>query len=172
MNWFNYYGLIFVAVILIPNVIFAIKCKDGFENKWKNKVVETAEQIGRFGSFIFMIFNIPKTYFGFWFDGGFIAYIVVESVLAAAYCAIWAICFKKPSVFRALSLSITPSVMFLFGGIVTGSIILSVFAAIFSPCHILLSYKNAVAVGVPCKPIREITSSDRTTYPYYESLKR
>lgn len=126
MNWFNYYGLIFVAVILIPNVIFAIKCKDGFENKWKNKAVETAEQIGRFGSFIFMIFNIPKTYFGFWFDGGFIAYIVVESVLAA----------------------------------------------IFSPCHILLSYKNAVAVGVPCKPIREITSSDRTTYPYHESLKR
>ena len=81
MNWFNYYGLIFVAVILIPNVIFAIKCKDGFENKWKNKAVETAEQIGRFGSFIFMIFNIPKTYFGFWFDGGFIAYIVVESLL-------------------------------------------------------------------------------------------
>jgi len=31
---------------------------------------------------------------------------------------------------------------------------------------------NAVAVGVPCKPIREITSSDRTTYPYHESLKR
>lgn len=172
MNWFNYYGLIFVAVILIPNVIFAIKCKDGFENKWKNKAVETAEQIGRFGSFIFMIFNIPKTYFGFWFDGGFIAYIVVESVLAAAYCAIWAICFKKPSVFRALSLSIIPSVMFLFGGIVTGSIILSVFAAIFAQCHILLSYKNAVAVGVPCKPIREITSSGRTTYPYHESLKR
>jgi len=147
MNWFNYYGLIFVAVILIPNVIFAIKCKDGFENKWKNKAVETAEQIGRFGSFIFMIFNIPKTYFGFWFDGGFIAYIVVESVLAAAYCAIWAICFKKPSVFRALSLSIIPSVMFLFGGIVTGSIILSAFAAVFAPCHILLSYKNAVADG-------------------------
>lgn len=147
MNWFNYYGLIFVAVILIPNVIFAIKCKDGFENKWKNKTVETAEQIGRFGSFIFMIFNIPKTYFGFWFDGGFIAYIVVESVLAAAYCAIWAICFKKPSVFRALSLSIIPSFMFLFGGIVTGSIILSAFAAVFAPCHILLSYKNAVADG-------------------------
>lgn len=33
-KWFNVYGLIFVAVILIPNVIFAMKCKDGFVNKW------------------------------------------------------------------------------------------------------------------------------------------
>lgn len=33
MNWFNLFGLIFVAVIMIPNIIFAVKCKDGFENK-------------------------------------------------------------------------------------------------------------------------------------------
>lgn len=33
MNWFNVYGLIFVAVIMIPNIIFAVKCKDGFDNK-------------------------------------------------------------------------------------------------------------------------------------------
>ena len=44
-KWFNVYGLIFVAVILIPNVIFAMKCKDGFVNKWNNKLVETVEQI-------------------------------------------------------------------------------------------------------------------------------
>ena len=33
MNWFNLFGLIFVAVIMIPNIIFAVKCKDGFENR-------------------------------------------------------------------------------------------------------------------------------------------
>ena len=44
-KWFNVYGLIFVAVILIPNVIFAMKCKDGFVNKWNNKLVETVEQM-------------------------------------------------------------------------------------------------------------------------------
>lgn len=33
MKWFNPYGLLFVAVILIPNVVFAIKCKDGFEKQ-------------------------------------------------------------------------------------------------------------------------------------------
>ena len=37
MEWFNVFGLIFIAVIMIPNVVFAIKCKDGFDNKWNNK---------------------------------------------------------------------------------------------------------------------------------------
>ena len=42
MEWFNVFGLIFIAVIMIPNVVFAIKCKDGFDNKWNN--VEVTEQ--------------------------------------------------------------------------------------------------------------------------------
>ena len=46
MEWFNVFGLIFIAVIMIPNVVFAIKCKDGFDNTWNNKYVEVAEQVG------------------------------------------------------------------------------------------------------------------------------
>lgn len=34
MKWFNLYGLIFIIVIMVPNIIFAAKCKDGFENKY------------------------------------------------------------------------------------------------------------------------------------------
>ena len=40
MEWFNVFGLLFIAVVMIPNIIFAIKCKDGFLNKWENKYVE------------------------------------------------------------------------------------------------------------------------------------
>ena len=144
MNWFNVYGLIFVAVIMIPNIIFAVKCKDGFDNKWKNKVVEISEQAGRFGCFGFMIFNIPGTYYGWWFEGALPIYLITSSVLVAAYCLIWAICFKKSSIFRALALSIIPSVLFLFDGIAIGSVFLTIFAVIFAPCHILISFKNAV----------------------------
>ena len=64
MEWFNVFGLIFIAVIMIPNVVFAIKCKDGFDNKWNNKYVEVIEQVGRLGCFGFMIINIPGTCFG------------------------------------------------------------------------------------------------------------
>ena len=43
MSWFNFIGLIFVAVILIPNIIFAAKNKDGFQNFYHNKFVEIFE---------------------------------------------------------------------------------------------------------------------------------
>ena len=145
MGWFNVWGLMFVTVIMIPNIVFAVKCKDGFENLWHNKTVETVEQIGRFGCFGFMIFNIPKTYFGFWFNGALAVYLTVGSILVAAYCLIWAVCFRKNSVFRSLALSILPSLLFLFSGIMLRSVLLLVCAVAFAPSHIAISYKNASA---------------------------
>lgn len=143
MEWLNVFGLVMVAVIMIPNILFAMKCKDGFVNKWNNKSVETMEQIGRFGCFGFMIINIPGTWFGWWSDEAFAVYLVVDAVLVTLYCVIWAVCFRKSSVFRALALSIIPSVLFLFSGIMSRSILLTIAAVLFAPSHILISYQNA-----------------------------
>ena len=142
MEWLNVFGLVMVAVIMIPNMLFAMKCKDGFVNKWNNKSVETVEQIGRFGCFGFMIINIPGTWFGWWSDEAFAVYLVVDAVLVTLYCVIWAVCFRKSSVFRALALSIIPSVLFLFSGIMSRSILLTIAAVLFAPSHILISYQN------------------------------
>ena len=143
MGWFNVFGLIFIVVIMIPNVVFAIKRKDGFDNKWDNKFVEFIEQAGRFGCFGFMIFNIPGTWFGWWSDEAFALYLVVDSILVMLYCAIWIICFKKNSVFRALALSVIPSALFLFSGIISRSVLLTVASVLFAPSHIAISYRNA-----------------------------
>lgn len=143
MGQINIFGLVFMVIIMIPNVIFALKCKDGFESRWENKAVEVLEQIGRYGCFAFMVINIPKTWFGWASDEAFALYLIVDAVLVTAYCVIWAVCFKKNSVFRALSLSIIPSVIFLFSGIMSRSVLLMISALIFAPCHILISYKNA-----------------------------
>ena len=143
MEWFNIFGLVFMAGIMIPNILFAIKCKEGFENKWNNKAVETLEQIGRFGCFSFMILNIPGTFFGWWSDDAFAVYLIVNTALLILYCIIWAVCFRKNTVFKALSLSIIPSVIFLFSGIMSRSVLLILAAVLFAPCHILISYKNA-----------------------------
>lgn len=143
MDRFNIFGLIFIAIIMIPNIIYAIKCKEGFINKWSNKTVELLEQIGRFGCFGFMIINIPGTWFGWWSDEAFAAYLIVNVILVLSYCTIWIICFKKNTVFRALALSILPSVLFLFSGIMSRSVLLMISAVIFAPCHIIISYKNA-----------------------------
>ena len=127
---------------MIPNIFFAIKCKDGFDNKWNNKYVACIEQIGRFGCFGFMIINIPGTWFGWRSDEAFAIYLIADTVFVVLYCLIWIVCFNKNSVFRALSLSIIPSLLFLFSGIMSRSIPLCISAVLFAPSHIVISYKN------------------------------
>lgn len=143
MEWFNVFGLVFMIVIMIPNIIFAAKCKNGFANKWSNKYAECFEQIGRIGCFGFMIINIPGTWFGWWSDEAFAIYLIVDTILVLLYCLIWIVCFKKNSIFRALSLSIIPSVLFLFSGIMSRSVLLIIASVFFAPSHTVISYRNA-----------------------------
>ena len=148
MTFFNIYGLVVMVVIMIPNIIYAIKHKENFENisKWKNdkfkKATEILEQIGRYGCFTFMIFNFPGTYFGWIFQKAFLIYLSVNIILIILYCLIWIICFNSNSIFKSLSLSILPSIFFLFNGILLQSVLLILSAIIFTPSHILISYKN------------------------------
>ena len=140
MEWINPFGLVFMAIILVPNIVFAIRCKDDFANKWENKAIERIEQIGRFGCFGFMIVNIPGTCFGWWSDEAFALYLIADTLLVLLYCLIWILCFKKNSLFRALALSIIPSILFLFSGIMSRSVLLILSAALFCPkshCHFL-----------------------------------
>ena len=143
MEWINFFGLTFIALIMIPNIVFAIKCKNGFENRYQSKAIETMEQIGRFGCFGFMIFNIPGTWFGWWSDEAFASYLIINALLVAFYCIVWIVCWSKNNLFRALVLSITPAVVFLFSGIMSRSILLISSALLFAPMHVFLSYKNA-----------------------------
>ena len=143
MEWFNVFGFAFIVVIMVPNIVFAVRCKDGFENRSNNKAIEIIEQIGRFGCFGFMIFNVPGTWFGWWSNEAFAVYLIIDSLLIALYCAIWVVFRKKNNSLRALSLSIIPSVVFLFSGIMNRSILLIIAAILFAPTHILISYKNA-----------------------------
>ena len=143
MEWFNVFGLIFIVVIMIPIIVFAIKCKGGFNNKWSNKYVEVIEQVGRFGCFGFMIINIPGTSFGWRSDEAFALYLIVDAILVMLYCSVWVIYFRRNSVFRALTLSIIPSILFLFSGIMNRSVLLIIASVLFAPSHIVISYKNA-----------------------------
>ena len=68
MEWINIFGAVFIVVIMVPNIVFALKCKEGFINKWNNKGVEIVEQIGRFGCFGCMVINVPGIWFGWWSD--------------------------------------------------------------------------------------------------------
>lgn len=145
MGIFNYYGLIIIVLILLPNIAFAALNKDGFKNVYENKPLEICEQIGRFGCFILMIVNVPYTYFGFRFNYALAAYLAVNGALTLVYLLGWIVLWKKPGVLRALLLSITPSAIFLFSGVMLTNVPLSVLAVLFAITHITLSYKNAAA---------------------------
>ncbi|HBN00003.1 MAG TPA: hypothetical protein DD384_02030 [Firmicutes bacterium] len=144
MDWFNYYGLAIMAVIMIPNIIYAAKHKNQVA-VYDNRAAIVFEQIGRYGCFVFMIFNIPYTYIGFWLSFGEMLYITVNAVLLLGYCASWIVLWNKSGIVKALLLSIIPSLVFIVSGILIASIPLFVFAAIFSVMHILISIKNAMA---------------------------
>lgn len=142
MEWFNLTGLIFVVVLLIPNIIYAATNKDGFADKYHNKLIEAGEQIGRFGCFILMFIQPSFVTLGYIYDGAQTLYLILGIVLLALYCGGW-IAFRKGNcIAKALTLSILPSVLFLESGILTLNIPLIVLSVVFAICHITISYKN------------------------------
>lgn len=144
MNWINVFGFVFMLAIMIPNMIFALKNRDGFQNLWKNRIVEILEQTGRFGCFAFMVLIIPGCRFGFSSDEHFALYLIINTMLIVMYYLVWIICFRRKSIFRALALSVIPSLIFLTSGVLSNYVPLLIAAIIFAPCHIVISYKNAM----------------------------
>lgn len=144
MDWFNPIGLAWGLLLLLPNVLYAARHPESFENAWQCRLVEIGEQVGRIGCFLLMVFRIPPFVFGFFFSAGAVVYLVVGFALVIAYAIGWLFAAKHP-MFRAYYLSIVPSVLFLFCGAMTRDLALSVAAVLFSACHITLSLKNAYA---------------------------
>ena len=141
MSWFNLYGLLVVTVIMIPNIVLALTDKTAFENACKNKAVLALEQIGRYACIAFTIFNVPYTYYGFWFSEAPAVYLVTVGLLLLLYCLGWVV-FQKKSTAKMLWLSITPTALFLFGGVMLLSAPLIVSSILFGVGHITVSYQN------------------------------
>ncbi len=131
-----------MAIIMLPNILYAVRQKENTATAYINKAITVAEQVGRYGCCVLMIFNIPYLYFNFWFKNALTVYLSVNGGLCFAYLIFWIICWNRNGKLKALSLSIIPSIIFLFSGMVLAYIPLSVFAAVFSVSHIYISYKT------------------------------
>lgn len=142
MNWFNYLGLIIVVGLLVPNLFYYFK-HGQTENKNIHPAIVLLESIGRYGSMVFMVFNIPFTWFSFFVGEGLLFYIVINFELLYFYIISFIFFSKKTGLVKALILSIIPSVIFVFSGIMIVSIPLLVFGSIFACSHIYISVKNA-----------------------------
>lgn len=99
-NPINWFGVVTVLAILLPNIVYAVKCR-GQKNLCTNKLLNILEQIGRYGSMLFMIVYIgPKDGFGFASVFAFFAYLFGNICLVLAYWCVWGAYFRAMGVFQ------------------------------------------------------------------------
>ena len=144
MGWFNYVGLIIIVLIMVPNVVYALKHRSQGNTNVPTYVV-VLENLGRYASMFFLVFNIPNTWFSFFVPNGMLFYILVNSVLVAAYAALFIAFWNKTGTAKALWLSILPSLVFLYSGAMIVSIPLMISSLLFAFTHVYISIRNANA---------------------------
>jgi len=140
-NWLNIFGLIQVVLILIPNIIYALKFKNQ-KNACTNKAMNMIEQIGRYSCMIFMVINVGLTEFGFGRIGQFLIYFLGNIVLLLAYWLIWVLYFIKQTPWKSMALAIIPVCIFLICGIALQHWLLVISAVIFGVGHIYVTVQN------------------------------
>lgn len=143
VNWLNTFGFVLVVLLLIPNIIYAIKVKDQ-QNKCTNKLMNIIEQIGRYGCMFLMVFNIGIAELGFHSVEAFIIYLLGNVLLMLSYWIIWMLYFFKQSYWKQIALAVIPTGLFLLNGITMRHYLLVVFGVIFGIGHIYVTSKNRV----------------------------
>lgn len=141
-DWINIFGLIIVVLLLLPNILYAIRFR-GQENKCTNKGLMILEQIGRYASMFFMIFNVGQAEFGFHSLNAFLIYGAGNIVLLIAYWLIWMLYFGKRGFRTSMALAVIPVCIFLLNGIALMHIPLIISGAVFGIAHIYITYQNA-----------------------------
>ena len=142
-GWLNLYGLILVLLLLIPNIIYALKHR-GEENKCRNRLMNVLEQIGRYGCMFLMVFNIGLAEFGFASLGAFLIYLFGGIILMISYWVIWGSYFHKATYVKQIALAVIPTILFLLSGITMLHFLLIIFSIIFGIAHIYVTEKNRV----------------------------
>ena len=143
MDWLNVFGLILVILLLIPNMVYAIKFKDQ-KNPCTNKFMNILEQIGRYACMFLMVFNIGIAEFGFGSVGAFLIYIIGNVLLMLSYWVIWILYFHKQSFGKQIALAILPTGLFLLSGITMQHCLLRLFGLVFGVGHVYVTYKNRI----------------------------
>jgi hypothetical protein len=140
-GWINVFGAVIVILMLIPNIVYAIKNK-GEEKLCKNKLMNALEQVGRYVCIVLMFLPLLVWEFGFKSVGGMIIYLAGNGVLLAAYIILFAVYLKRKSRRLALLLAIIPACIFLLSGILLRHWLLIGFAVLFAAAHIYVTLKN------------------------------
>lgn len=141
MNGINIFGMFIVVLMLVPNVIYALKNKE-IENKCKNKFMNTTEQIGRYGSMFFMVFNIGRLEMNFQSNVILIIGVISIAILLILYWAFWIAYLRANKMKFAIMLAAIPSIIFIESGFIFRHYLLIISGVIFAIGHIYVTYQN------------------------------
>ncbi len=142
-GWINLFGAVFVILMLIPNIIYALKNKNE-QNLCTNRFMNAAEQIGRYGCIVLMWLPLAVWRFGFASVYEMLLYMAGNMLLLAAYWTAYGIYLKKKTAKLALLLAVLPSCIFLMSGLLLRHWLLVGSAVLFAVGHIYVTKENTV----------------------------
>uniref|UniRef100_UPI00405638B1 hypothetical protein n=1 Tax=Acetatifactor sp. TaxID=1872090 RepID=UPI00405638B1 len=137
----NLWNLILIVILLLPNIIYAIKVKDVVYQKI-HMIVNILEQVGRFGSMLLMVLPLGMKEFGFSSVAGMCIYFICNMILITGYLVTWGLYFRKRTLVKAMILAFAPTLIFLITGITLRHWWLVVTAVIFGVTHSYITYLN------------------------------
>lgn len=139
---FNYFGIIFIIVLMLPNIYASIFKKELFVNKFDDRLLIKLENIGRYLCMILMVINIQDLYGGFKSVEAFVAYLGINIILLGLYYIVWFIFYKFNNIYKNMILGIIPSLMFIISGILQNHLLLIISGIVFAYAHLKIIWKN------------------------------
>ncbi len=143
-GWINVFGAVIVILMLIPNIVYALRNRDG-KNLCANRVMNVTEQVGRYACIVLMWLPLLVWKFGFQSVFEMLLYLFGNGALLLAYWIVFFRHMRKRSAAKALTLAVLPSCIFLMSGILLRHWLLAGFAVLFAIGHIYVTLKNAQA---------------------------
>ena len=145
-GWINVFGAVIVVLMLIPNIVYAIKNK-GEKNLCTNRFMNVVEQFGRYACIVLMWLPLLVWKFGFASVLDMMLYMACNGLFLVAYWIAFAVYMKQKTVQLALVLAVLPACIFLLSGILLQHWLLAGFAVVFAIGHIYVTYKNAILIN-------------------------
>ncbi len=141
-GWISGWGAMIVIIMLVPNIIFTIK-NPHLENKCKNVIMNSIEQVGRYTSMVLMIVPVLVWKFGFKSVLEMILYVAVTSVLLLLYLLVWLFYLKSQSKNKAILLALLPTMIFIISGVLLRHWLLMIAGILFGIGHVYVTLQNS-----------------------------
>ena len=137
----NLAGGILVALILIPNIIYALR-NPGIENKCTNLFMNLLEQVGRYGCMALMVLPVGVWKFGFPSVGDLLLWLFGNGMLLLLYWGCWFFYLRLPGKKLAIALAVIPACIFILSGQTLRHWLLVIAGILFGIAHLYVTLEN------------------------------